>query len=297
MSELEEGNHSPSDSIAERIGACIEICRTAGIEIRKERSDSAAYQSKVINDCDGAGRTYFIRADMDSAVGAECRRINDWGEHKVKVSKGKEVTMELGSGVHCMEKTDNAFSLVVKRDRVVEEDKKGQERLEGLSAPVYKYWCIATNATIRDSGEEGEGMTVAEVEEEFNGRCEVENRIKQIKRDVGCGRLPTSELGANRMYLYAMSMLHNLSELFKYECMAKEHRTKRLPTLMREVLGIPGKIVTVGHKMVIDLPIHMRHIAAVFQDILVVISEKVRAFERGCGLRRMDFGQMVFRRE
>ena len=275
MAELEKGNHSPSDSIGRRIGSCIGFAEKYGIEVKTVRSDSAAYESEVINACERAGRTFYVRADVDRAVWRACERIRDWRNYDVRMSKGKVCEREMGTAVHCMDRTDAAFTLVVKRE-VSRENGKSDNRLPGLEAPMYKYWCVATNESVKTSPTDT-GLTPAEVEEVFNDHCNVESRIKQLKSDTGIGRLPTSELDANRVYVYIMAMLHNLFELFKLECLPSCYKNKRLPTVMRELLLTPGKIVVQSHKMVIDLPVYLKWMVKLYQEVLRAIREDVRA--------------------
>jgi hypothetical protein len=192
-----------------------------------------------------------------------------------------------------MERTDAAFTLVVKRE--ISREKVGsQNALPGLGAPIYKYWCIATNESVAsESGDDG--LTPGQVEEIFNDHCDVENRIKQLKSDTGIGRLSTSELEANRVYVYIMAMLHNLFELFKFECLPGSYRNKRLTTVVRELLLVPGKIVVRGHRMVIDLPVYQKWMVGVYREILRKIKEDVRALARSGS--PPSFAEMIFRRD
>jgi hypothetical protein len=294
MAELEEGNHAPADNIGRRIAACVEFAKKNGIAVRVIRSDSAGYESEVINGCERAGCKFYVRADMDRAVRAACQRIDDWAEYDVEVSKGKTSRREMGTAVHCMERTKSAFTLVVKREALREKKDNRQSALPELVETNWKYWCIATNESVKTCKED-EGLTPAEVEENFNDHCNVENRIKQIKSDAGVGRLPTSELGANRVYVYIMAMLHNLFEMFKYECLPSEYKNKRLSTIMREILLSPGKLVVQGHKMVIDLAVYFRWAVELYEGILKAIKERVRALPRATN--RPTFGDVIFHRE
>jgi hypothetical protein len=294
MAELEEGNHAPADNIGRRIASCVKFAKKNGIEVRTVRSDSAGYESGVINGCESAQCKFYVRADMNRAVREACERIHDWTDYDVEVSKGKTSRREIGTTVHCMEKTKSAFTLVVKREVLREKREKPQIALPELVETNWKYWCIATNESVK-TGKEDEGLTPAEVEENFNDHCNVENRIKQIKSDAGVGRLPTSELGANRVYAYVMAMLHNLFEMFKYECLPAEYKNKRLSTIVREILLAPGKIVVQGHKMVIDLAVYFKWAVELYQGILKAIKERVRALPRVAS--PPSFGEMIFHRE
>jgi len=293
MMELEEGNHAPADHIDRRIASSVGFVEMNGVKVRIVRSDSAGYVAEVINGCERASRKFYVRADMDQAVREACGRIRDWAEYDVKVSKGKSCRREMGVTVHCMDRTDKAFTLVVKRE-VAREGDSAESMLPGLGVKDWKYWCIGTNEDVTTEPN-GEGLTPAQVEENFNDHCDVENRIKQVKSDAGVGRLPTSELGANRVYAYIMATLHNLFELFKFECLPESYMNKRLSTVVRELLLAPGKVSIKGHRMVIDLAVYCKWMVELYQGILRVIREEVRTLERAAV--PMSFGELIYRRE
>lgn len=293
MAETEKGNHSPSDGIGKRIDSCIEFARKYRKEVKVVRSDSAGYQSDVINACETARRRFYVRADVDPAVRRACEGIGDWKHYDVRISRDRVCDREMGTAVHCMDRTKAAFSLVVKRE-VSREDPKSVNTLPGLEAPKYKYWCIATNESVKTAPTD-DGLTPAEIEEVFNDHCNVESRIKQLKSDTGIGRLPTSELGANRVYVYIMAMLHNLFELFKLECLPSSYKNKRLPTVVREFLLVPGRIVVQSHRMVIDLPVYLKWMVESYQEVLRAIREDVLALARP--VSRPSFGDLIYRRE
>jgi len=294
MAELERGNHSPSDNIGLRIESCIELASRHGKDVSVVRTDSAGYTSSVINACENACRKFYVRADMDSAVRRACAAIKEeeWLDYEVETSKGVAARV-LAATVHCMEGTEKAFSLVVKREILRAKD-GAHPALTGLDTQAYKYWCIATNEVVKVEGSD-EGLTPAQIEEAFNDHCVVENRVKQMKTDAGAGRLPTSEMSANRVYVYIMAMLSNLFELFKVECLPAVYGNKRLPTLVRELFLIPSKIVVRGHRMLIDLPVYLKHLVPIYEQALRAIRENVRALampESG-----LSFSRMIFRRD
>ena len=107
--------------------------------------------------------------------------------------------------------------------------------------------------------------------------------------------MPTSEMSANRVYLYITAMFLNLFELFKAECLPRAYAGATLPTIMRELFLIPGKIVMRGHQMVIDIPVYMKHIAAIYQEILRLIRESVRVLS--APESPTAFSKMIFRRD
>src|SRR4030042_160953 len=148
--------------------------RREGKKIKAVRSDSAAYQAKVINHCQEKGIEFAIGGDLDAAVKDVIRsmRGEDWQEYQNGF---------IGETVHCMNETKEAFRLVVIRrpyQSNLFDDEEGAER----------YTVIATNR----------GESAEEVVKWYNqrGQCS-ENRIKELKIGFGMERLPCGGLGAN----------------------------------------------------------------------------------------------------
>ncbi|MBI2843444.1 MAG: hypothetical protein HYX78_08595 [Armatimonadetes bacterium] len=79
------------------------------------------------------------------------------------------------------------------------------------------------------------------------------------------------------------------------ECLSEEHGNKRLPTIVREIMLVPGRIVVKGHRMMIDLPVYLRHLVKEYRKILERIATGVRALPR-CAFP-VSFSQVIFRRE
>jgi len=296
MAELESGNHSPSDNISQRVASCLAICEVAGIPILQFRSDAAAFESKVINHCCEKGITFYIRADNDSAVSEACANIDDWGYWEVRSSKSNAFH-ELGTAAHCMNKTYEAFMLVAKRVRIpnVGGDNSPQLPLSNLE-PSYRYFSVATNAMVTTEPSDGSGYaTPNQIVETYNKRGNCENRIKQLVSDTQAGRLPTGDLGANRIYFYIMACLHNLLVLFKNECFDAQYRNLRLPGLIRLFLKIPARVAFHSRALMIRLPVYMKRLTNVYQKILNKISSQRRLFHKG--RRAVSFHELVFRRD
>lgn len=298
MAELEPGNHSPSDNICRRVASCVDICKAAGIRVLQFRSDAAAFESAVMNLCVKQGITFYIRADNDEAVRRVYAKIDDWRLWEVRSSKSSELR-ELGIGLHCMDHTDEAFILVAKRELVpnVAEKDSAQLPLSKLESTDYRYFSIATNELVTSDPAEDIGWaTPAMVVETYNKRADsAENRIKDLVSDAQGGRLPTSDLAANRVYFYIMACLHNLLALFKHRCFDPECRKMRLPTLVRKFLKVAAKVTFHARALTLCLPAYMEHLADTYQRILDMISILPRLFHKG--RRVIAFHKLVFRRE
>lgn len=287
MAELEVGNHSPSDSISKRVASCFALCQRLGIEILQFRSDSAAYVSEMINECSSQSKKFYIRADNDSAVKRAYGTVDNW-------RKSKTDTYELGTTVHCMNGTNNAFTLVAKRQLVEKSlsEESGQYELGGLENTDYRYYSVATNELVDDDMEDG--VTPEKIVAIYNKRGNMENRIKQLVSDAQAGRLPTSDLDANRVYFYIMACLHNLTELFKYKCLDHKYQKQRLPTLIRILLRVPAVVVFHARCLYLRLPIYKKRIAAAYEEVLKKISTLYTMFSKN--EKPLPFSELIFRR-
>jgi len=299
MAELESGNHSPSDNIDKRVVSCFELCREQGIELQQFRSDSAAYVGEVMNECSRRSITFYIRADNDEAVRRAYGTVGEWRKPKTDkaVADAPEAyeAYELGTAVHCMATTNEAFTLVAKRELVEKNssEKSGQCELDGLENTDYKYFSVATNEAVDEDSQDAAGLKA--IVTTYNKRGNMENRIKQLVSDAQAGRLPTSDLDANRIYFYVMTCLHNLMELFKYKCLDPECQKQRLPTLVRVLFRVPAVVALHARCLYLRLPIYKKQIARTYQEVLKKISALKTMFSKN--ERQLAFAQIVFRRD
>ena len=77
-----------------------------GKRIVAVRADSAAYQAALFNWCEVTGKLFAIGADQDAAVKVAITGIpeSDWKTFR---------DGEIAETIHCMNKTDKAFRLIV----------------------------------------------------------------------------------------------------------------------------------------------------------------------------------------
>ncbi len=218
--EFRHGNDSPGARNLEFIRYCC-AQMPAGKRIAHLRSDSAAYQAAIFNECERKGRTFAIGADLDSAVLEAIAAIPEaaWRPYH----NGR-----IAETVHSMNKTHKAFRLVVIRRPV-------QRRLFGVDDPAERYFAIASNRV--ESAEE----TVAW----YNRRGETsENRIKELKLGFGMERMPCGQFSANAVYWRIGALAYNLFKLFKREALPEEWRKHQVQTLRWRLYQTAGKVVS-----------------------------------------------------
>ena len=220
--EFREGNDSPGSRNLEFLKYC-EGQMPKGKKIKAFRSDSAAYQADVINYCQSKGIKFAIGADLDKAV---VRGIREIREEEWKPYQNGYIA----ETVHCMNRTDEAFRLVVIR-------RSYQRRLFGEEQIYEKYTVIATNR--EESAEE--------VVRWYNQRGECsENRIKELKIGFGMERMPCGDFGANAVFFRIGILAYNVGRVFMLRALDESWHRHQVQTLRWKLYGTAGKIVFHG---------------------------------------------------
>ena len=220
--EFREGNDSPGSRNLKFLKYC-ERQMPKGKKIQAFRSDSAAYQAKVINYCQGNGIEYAIGGDLDQAVKGVITTLKDeeWRPYQNGF---------IGDTVHCMNETEEAFRLVVIRRSYQRNLFDDEERPE-------RYTVIATNR----------GESAEEVVKWYNqrGQCS-ENRIKELKIGFGMERMPCGQFGANAVFFRIGVLAYNVGRLFALSTLDMSWHRHQVQTLRWKLYQRAGKIVFHG---------------------------------------------------
>ncbi len=150
-----------------------------GKKIAAVRADSAAYQAAIFNWCEETGKVFAIGADQDVAVKAAIKAIpeGDWKTFR---------DGEIAETVHCMNKTNKAFRLIVMRRP------RDQDLFEERSP--WRYHAIASNRENEDA---------AATMEWYCKRGDAsENRIKELKIGFGMDYMPCGTFAGQRRVLF-----------------------------------------------------------------------------------------------
>ena len=223
--EFREGNDLPGSRNLEFSRYC-ERQRPKGKKIKAFRADSAAYQAKVINYCQDNGIKYAIGGDLDQAIKKVIATMKDeeWRPYQNGF---------IGDTVHCMNKTKEAFRLVVIR-------RPFQGNLFSNEESPEKYTMIATNR----------GESAEEVVKWYNQRGECsENRIKELKIGFGMERMPCGQFEANAVFFRIGVLAYNIGRLFILLTMDESWHRHQVQTLRWKLYGTAGKIVFHGRSV------------------------------------------------
>ena len=223
--EFRQGNESPGSKNLEFIKYCREQL-PAGKRIAALRSDSAAYQADVINYCERNEIECAIGADLDAAV---VRAIEGISGKAWRVYQNGFIA----ETVHCMNKTEKAFRLVVIR-------RPYQGRLFEQGEVTEKYSVIATNRV--DSAD----MIVSWYNQ--RGQCS-ENRIKELKIGFGMERMPCGQYEANALFFRIGVLAYNIGRLFVLKSLDSAWHRHQVQTLRWKLYATAGKIVFRGRSV------------------------------------------------
>ncbi|RPI58853.1 MAG: IS1380 family transposase, partial [Planctomycetaceae bacterium] len=154
----------------------------------------------------------------------------------------------IGETVHCMNKTDKAFRLVVIR-------RPYQGRLFEQGEVSEKYTVIATNRT--ESAEKVVGW--------YNqrGQCS-ENRIKELKIGFGMERMPCGQFEANALFFRIGVLAYNVGRLFVQKTLDSTFQHHQVQTLRWKLYATAGKIVFRGRSIFLKV---RRHLRGLFEQI------------------------------
>ena len=226
--EFRQGNTSPSARNLEFIKHC-ERQMPRGKRIGYLRADAASYQAEIFNHCEGRGRKYAIGAHIDRAVKEAILSIkeDEWRPY--------ENGSYIAETVHCMEKTNQAFRLIVVR-RPYQPRLFGEEEIDLKE----RYKVIATNLDWPKDA----------VVKWYDARGEYsENRIKELKIGFSMERMPSSYFKANAVFFRIGVLAYNLFRIFQLNILPKEYKKHQIKTIRWKLYNIAGRIVYHSRKL------------------------------------------------
>ena len=226
--EFRQGNTTPSARNLEFIKDC-ERQMPRGKRIGYLRADAASYQAEIFNYCEERGTKYAIGAHIDRAVRKAILSIkeDEWRPY--------ENGSYIAETVHCMEKTNQAFRLIVVR-RPYQPRLFGEEEIDLKE----RYKVIATNLD----------WPKDVVVKWYDARGEYsENRIKELKCGFSMERMPSSYFKANAVFFRIGCLAYNLFRIFQLNILPKGYKKHQIKTIRWRLYNIAGRIVYHSRKV------------------------------------------------
>jgi hypothetical protein len=204
-----------------------------GKRIAYYRADSASYQANVMNYCFGGKERrkilFTITADKDDAVKQAIKAIPEKEWRPFKDDR------QIAETIHTMEKTTEAFRLVVQRWPKLQA--------ELFDPEPYCYHAIATNR-------EEKAMEVVAL---HNQRGEAENYFKELKHGFGMDWMPCGETHANAVFFRIGVIAYNLFQAMKLLSLPACWRTATIATVRWKLYQIAGRLVYHARRILLKL--------------------------------------------
>lgn len=235
--KFRQGNESPQTDILESLKKTLRILEINGKILKYFRSDSAGYQSKIINYCQDHGIRYTITADFDSSVIEDIGRIPSTAWLRIRDREGILTDCEYAETTHIMNDSNHCFRLIVKRKRNRQIDMFGE-------VSYSNYYAVITNIP-----EEEMSGDVVLYHHQQRGNCE--RFIKDGKYGLNLQYAPCGTIEANRIY-YTIGMLaYNVMKLFQLLILPERYSTCLIETIRpdRSGLRIVGRVVSTSRRL------------------------------------------------
>ena len=228
--EFRKGNVPAQGGGLKFLKRCLQLCP----KIRRLRSDSAFYQAEIINWCLKNGIEFTITADQDVGVKGVIKTVRDW--KPLLDEDGKKTDREVGTAIHMMAKTKEAFRLVIQRWR--------DPQLSLFETAGFCYQVIATD---RDD------LSPEEVVWFHNRRGQAENYIKEVKIGFGMEQMTSGDFRANALWFGLGVLAYNLTQAQKLLFMDPEWKSKTIATLRWQLIDIAGRLVCHGRRLILRI--------------------------------------------
>lgn len=204
-----------------------------GTSIRTVRADSGFFDQALLDFLEERGLPYVMVAPLTSRLKRQCAGVKQWTLIDEHLAAGELWLPPLGGA-------GQARRFVIIRERLREtKPARGRQLLE---VPGYTFRIWVTNRT--DSA--------LELWRDYNQRACVEQRIEELKQDLGVHGFCLHSFFATESAFLAILFGFNLLSLYQHQITA--HAPYRQPGTLRVAVFLSGAILGVaGRKLVLKL--------------------------------------------
>lgn len=201
------------------------------VRVTLVRADSGFCTQAMITELEQRGLSYILTAALRTPVRSLCRHDDAaWTPTAVP-------------GIEVQDHTEDGVRLVVLRQRISERPEAGGKRL--LEVPGYKFQALRTNLPAT--------VSALEVWRRYNGRADIENRIKELGAQFGLKGLCCRSFWATEAACHLAICAYNL-------CVSLQRRLGQpvraeLTTLRRRLFGCAAVFSLTGGKLTLKLAV------------------------------------------
>ncbi len=249
--EFRQGNVPPQAQNYEFTEKIVELVKSVGKRIKNFRSDAAGYQARLVNLLNGEGIKWTITADQDVSVKEMIKQIpgSEWKQYKDR--DGIKRDRDYAETVHCMNKTNESFRMIVQRWLNPHQDLfKETER--------YCYHIVATNYL-------EEEKIAEEVIWWHNGRSNSENYNKELKNGFNLDYAPCGDFAANAVWFGLGILAYNFFIVSKMYLFPSGWLKKTISTVRWQFIQMAGKIIRRSRYLVMRICGTLRETYEIYQ--------------------------------
>lgn len=211
------------------------LVKTLGIQLKKVRSDSAAYDHDNLDYCSNEGILFSVTADKDSSIMDAIKSIPEREWKPLYDKYGCLTDRQHASFVHSMNETKYAFTVVVQRWK--------NKQMDLFEPDEYHYYAISVN----DFDSDDRTLIL-----DHNQRGNAENFIKEQKYGFNLDYIPTANLYSNAVYFAIGALAYNLTIAFK-NYLPEDFMKSGIAAMRYYLISIPGKVVQHGRQLVLKI--------------------------------------------
>jgi hypothetical protein len=226
------GNRYTSERCEDFLSECL-VRLPQGVKQRYARGDSGFYDKNFVVGCEQAKIGFTITADQTACLMA---RIFALAEDAWQVLARAERS-ELAEVWYQPCGWDKEY-----RYLVVRRPYKSGEQID-LFSPRYKYQVVVTNRR-------GSGRRLVLFHQ---GKCNVENRIKEVKSGFNLHHLPCGDFFANWVYFWCGQLAYNLVCWLKRLALPLGYLNKAIKTVRFRLLCVGSEVVTRGRQIILRI--------------------------------------------
>lgn len=227
---LEAGTHHSNHSFLEFLESCIDTL-PENWYLKRIRADRGFFDQKNFKYCEDNGYEYIIKAKMQKGVQMIINYVNEHPEQYPwtpidKTFSVTEITVPLKAWFKA-----RRFILIKK---LLPKTNKGQLIFDEFT---YEYQAIVTNVDY---------LTAEEIFHDYNQRCNIENKIDDLKQGFFFDENSQINHKCNELFLLIKMIAYNLHNWFKRSFLPEDLHHHEITTIRRIFYKVAGNIVGNG---------------------------------------------------
>ncbi|MTI60232.1 MAG: IS1380 family transposase [Firmicutes bacterium] len=227
---LEAGTHHSNQKFLDFLESCIDTLPESWY-LKRIRADRGFFDQKNFEYCEDNGIEYIIKAKMQKGVQKIISYVNENPEQYpwTVIDKTFSVT-EIAVPLKAWSKA-RRFVLIKKS---LPKTNKGQMIFDEFT---YEYQPIVTNVDY---------LTAEEVFHDYNQRCNIENKIDELKQGFYFDENSQTNYKCNELFLLIKMIAYNLHNWFKRSFLPENLHHHEITTIRRIFYKVAGNIVGNG---------------------------------------------------